>query len=239
MSELPKFRRIEDIQRYLDDMSHDIEVSRKLTDQHQKLLSSAAVLRPTAKLRQVLGSTFTRALIEFDVTPGGAPARKPRGAADKSVVAPQIKKVVIPKLAELAKQYALLEELHQQRVTLDSIETQLSMQFGEKRRGPAYEKAEGAVNALRAKVDEQLEKVLSFLREVAAKHLPKEFTAYVDAVVEAIEARVVFEGSERFVYVSVRDKALLFTEYVVLANAVNEDDQVAPHLYIVIQWQVS
>ena len=233
MSELPKFRRIEDIQRYLDEVAKDVAISEKMVEQQHKLLSR--LLKPTPKLGQVMAAAF----VEFDVTPGaGSGGRRGKGTLDKSVVAPSINKVVIPNLSKLKDQYGLMESLYAQRVLMDSVETQMAMQFPTKVQGPQYEATQGAVKKLRDKIDVQLQKVCTFLSDVAEKHVPKQFVEYVGAVSEAVANRVTFDSSERFLYVSVNDKSLYFTEYLVLKDAVNEDGKVAPHLYIVVQWCV-
>lgn len=229
MRDLPKFRRIEDVQRYLEEMSKNVDVTEQLVTQQQALLSK--LRSPTDKLRTVLAVSFD----VFDVSPS---KKVPRKAVDNSVVAPSINKVVIPNVSKLQDQYGLMEELNSQRVTLNSIETQMAMQFPDRRQGPAYAKATGSLNELRHKVDEQLRKVFDFLSSVAHKHVPAPFTEYVDAVTEALSNRIHFEDSQRFLYVSVMSKKLYFTEYVLLQNSANDEGRVAPHLYIVIQWEV-
>lgn len=228
MNDLPKFRRLEDVQRFLQDMHKEVNVTDQLVDQQQSML--AKLRNPKDKVREILAVSFT----EFDVTPSG-PAKKK--SADKSVVAPEINKVVIPNLSKLKDQYGLMEDLYAKRVTLESVETQIEMQFPDLR-GPLYDQVVGSLNELKAKVEEQLHKVFTFLSEVAEKHVPKVFKTYTEAVQEAVSNHVSFEDSARYLYVSVKDKKLAFTEYMLLINSVNEDGKVAPHLYIVVQWTV-
>lgn len=229
MKDLPKFRRLEDVQRYLQDLSREISETSELVTQQQKLLASIEAPKPA--VQRLISAAFA----EFDVTP--SQSRK-SGLRDSSTAVPTINKVVIPNLSKLKDQYGLVEELHNQYAALTSVETQIAMQFPDKRQGPLYDKTLGSINELRHAVEVQLRKVFTFLSQVAKKHVPQEFEAYTSEVSEAVLARVPCESSDRFLYVSTQDKAIYFTEYLLLVNAVNEDGKIAPHLYIVTQWYV-
>lgn len=166
MKDLPKFRRLEDVQRYLQDLSREISETSELVTQQQKLLASIEAPKPA--VQRLISAAFA----EFDVTP--SQSRK-SGLRDSSTAVPTINKVVIPNLSKLKDQYGLVEELHNQYAALTSVETQIAMQFPDKRQGPLYDKTLGSINELRHAVEVQLRKVFTFLSQVAKKHVPQEF----------------------------------------------------------------
>ena len=224
--ELPKFRRIEDMQRFLDDMRNEINVSTQLVDSQQSLLAS--LVSPSK------AKTMLKAIAIFEVTPSKSSVSRKL----KKKIDPSLKKVVVPDLDRLKDQYGLAEDLHSKRTTLESAATQIEMQFPD-RRGPAYNKAIGSINELLHLVDEQLKKVLTFLSSVANQHVPQDFQDYVAAVQEKISEHVYYEDSSNYLYVAVRDKKdIVFTEYMLLIDAVSDDGSIAPQLYVAVQWVV-
>jgi hypothetical protein len=208
--ELPKFRYIDDVTRYLENMREDVHESDALIRVQQETL--AHLCRP----REWVSAALTKL-----------------AALDKK----KIDKVVIPNVKKLESQYGLSEELYDTHRTLEAVESQLAMQFPD-RGGEAFDKAIGTLRELKKKVEDQMRTVLSFLSDVANEHVPKTFSKYVQAVALELEEHVKFENSEQFLYVSTDRGRLVFTNYVMLINAVNDDKQKVPHLYISIQWIV-
>jgi len=240
--ELPKFRRLEDVQRFLEVMHKEINTSGKLVIHQQQLLAKLAM--PTPKLRAMLS-----AAVEFDITPS---AGKSSMKDFKKKIDPALQKVVIPNLTKLKDQYGLLEDLYQKHTTLDSVATQVAMQFPD-RRGELYDKTIGAINELKSKVEGQLRTVFDFLANIAQKHVPEAFQEYVTALATRISDHVYFEDSQRFLYVSVKEgdlkadpsvgkigkeQCIVFTEYIMLTDSVSDDGKIAPQLYVVVQWIV-
>ena len=227
MSDIPKFRRVEDLIRFVDSMNQEVDELSQVVDQQQKLM--ARLTRPTPKLKTIM------AAIEFDITPRN---RRSNVSQMNRAIDPSLAKVVIPGLDKLKDQYGLLDELHTKHAVADSLITQLEMQFGD-RKGPAFEKAMAGVMEMKDKIEQRMRKVLEFLNSVAQKHVPAVFQEYVNAVSEKIEEHVYSEDAQRFLYVHVQDaKSIVFTEYVLLTDSVNDSGQIAPQLYIVIQWVV-
>jgi hypothetical protein len=113
------------------------------------------------------------------------------------------------------------------------------MQFPD-RRGDAYEKTIEGLNELKAKVAKQLKTALAFLNEVAAKHVPKSFQKYIEAIRQEVEEHVMFEDHNLFLYVSTSpEKQIVFTYYLMLLNATNDEGKITPSLYISVQWVLS
>jgi len=227
--ELPKFRYIEDVNRYLDQMSNEIDELDQLIKIQQKSL--AYLRRPMDKVRASLVSAAT---FEFDISPDAGAKRTHL----KRKIDPELTEIVVPNIKKLKEQYGLSEDLYEKHRTLEAIETQLAMQFPDKR-GPAYEEAVGSIRKLKTKVGDRLKEVLGFLNQVAAEHVPRTFKRYMEAIVQEVQEHVLFESNQVFLYVSATPEGqLVFTYYLMLQNATNDEGQVTPHLYISIQWVV-
>jgi hypothetical protein len=227
--ELPRFRYIEDVSRYLDQMSQEIDELDGVIKIQQKSLAYLRRPRDNVKASIVNAATF-----EFDVSPDAGAKRSHL----KRKIDPELTKVVVPNIKKLQEQYGLSEDLYEKHRTLEAIETQLAMQFPDKR-GPAYEEAIGSLRKLKAKVADRLKDVLGFLNQVAAEHVPRTFKKYMDAIVKEVQEHVLFESNQVFLYVSTTPEGeLAFTSYLMLQNATNDEGQVTPHLYISVQWVV-
>lgn len=226
-TELPRFRYLDDYTRYLTKLSKEVDETGQLVDQYKKLF--AGLLSPKNRVA---------AALTFDVTPRDRKEQLKDMRKLKTTVDPTLKKVVIPNIKQLSSQYALAEDLHEKKKLLDTMESQLSLQFPD-RRGEAYNNAIASMRALKAKVADQLKEVLGFLHEVAANHVPETFQAYMEGIASLINKHVVFKDSDLFLYVSVTDKGeLVFTYYLMLRDVVNDDGFITPHLYISIQWLI-
>ncbi len=143
-------------------------------------------------------------------------------------------KVVVPNAKKLADQYALAEDLHEKYVTLQNVEAQITMQFRDSRDLPKVLKS---VKSAKAKVEKALREVFAYLADVANKHVPESFTKYVQAIADELSDHVVFRSSRSFIYVHVSPLgALVFTSYILMEDALNEDGELTPTLYVALQW---
>jgi hypothetical protein len=210
--ELPNFRYLDDVSRFLDSMREDAHEAENLIAVQQKAL--AHLKSP----RQWVQAALTKS---------------------KSSVDPQLKKIVVPSLSKLETQYGLSEELYERYRTLEAIETQIAAQFPD-RKGAAYERAISGVRELKKKVGAQMKTVLQFLTEIANSHVPKTFTKYRQALANTIEDNLAFDNSSQFLYVNTNAEGqLMFTNYVMIEGARAADGRTVPHLYISLQWVVS
>lgn len=226
--ELPKFRYIDDVSRFLDTMAEEVDDTDKLIKVYQTQLAYLKKPKDWVKAHLVKAAEM-----EMTITQDGD-----KKSYLKRKIDPELKKVVVPNVRKLQEQYALSEDLYEKHRTLEAVETQIAMQFPD-RRGEAYEKTMASLSELKAKVAKQLKAVLGFLNEVAAKHVPKTFEKYIDAVRQEVQEHVFFEDSNLFLYVSTTPEGeLVFTYYLLLINATNDEGQVTPHLYISVQWVV-
>lgn len=227
-TEIPKFRYIDDIKRFLDKLQVDIDLSGKLLVQQQKLLAN------TFKV-----CTPLNAAMVFNVTPSDPKEQRKTLRRLKTKIDPSLTKVVVPNMKKLESQYNLAEDLYEKHRVVESVETTLSISFPD-RRGEQYNATMTQIKAMKAKIAEQLKSCLEFLNEVAEKHVPKQFTQYTDTVANLVSDHVIFKESHSFLYVSVDPEGnLLFTNYLMLQDVANDEGDVASHLYISVQWTVS
>lgn len=224
VNELPKFRYLDDAMRFVESLSKEIDELTQVVKVQQRLLAKTMFVKKPIT-----------AAMEFDLTaPRGAPKSHLKYKID-----PTLTKVEIPDKQKLASQYNLMEELYEKHRTLEMAENQIKAQFAKENRGEAFDAAIAGIRQLKDKIDKAMKETFQFLNKVASDHVPKEFMKYRTAVCQEIEKHVPFESNDQFLYVSVDDAGnIVFTNYVMLINAANEDGQIAPHLYISIQWIV-
>jgi hypothetical protein len=228
--ELPKFRYIDDVSRFLDTMAEEVDDTDKLIKVYQTQL--AYLKRPGAAIKAAL---VKAAEMEMTITQDGDKKSYLKRKIDN-----ELPKIELPTggLKKLKEQYALSEDLYEKHRTLEAVETQIAMQFPD-RRGEAYAKTMESLNELKSKVAKQLKSVLGFLNEIAAKHVPKTFEKYIDAVRQEVQEHVFFEDYDLFLYVSISPEGeIVFTYYLMLKNATNDEGEVTPTLYISVQWIV-
>lgn len=161
--------------------------------------------------------------------------------ASKSVKAAVTKttaKKLVPGMQKLQAHYDLTSELYERYRSLAAVESQVALQFID-RRGDGYAKVTSALANLKSKVQDQMRRVLSFASEVADKHVPKQFDECRQAIAQEVENSVRFEDSEQFLYASASpDDQMVFTSYLLLLGAHAADGRKVPTLFISLQWVV-
>lgn len=225
-NELPRFRYLDDAVRYVDSIAGDLDELEALIKTQRKMLASV-----------MLKGKKAQAAVEFEITaPSGKGAPK---SNLKFKIDPSLTKVEVPDIKKLKTQYNLLEDLYDKHRALEMAEAQVAAQFPKEGRGEAYDEFVKGTRQLKAKVAKMMSETFAFLNQVAAAHVPKEFTKYQRAVQLEIEKHVPFKRNDHYLYVSVDDDGnIVFTDYIMLIDAVNEAGEIAPHLYISVQWVV-
>lgn len=224
-TDLPKFRYVDDFLRYAEDLDSELTELDQLVTKQQKLLA------------QAIGPV--KANFEFEVAPSDPGAQRKSMRILKTRIDPEIKNVQVPNIQKLQRQYNIAEDLYEKHKAIESAQTQLSLQFSTGR-GSAFNKANEALDAMKLKTEGLLKKVLGFLGEVANKHVPKAFVKYVQALASLVEDHTIYKEAHSFMYASVDAEGfLLFTNYLMLVDAINDKGEIAPHLYISIQWHIS
>lgn len=226
--DIPNFRYMQDAQRFINEMNKEVDQSRQLLKKQQQMLgASLAALRVTA------------ATMVFDLTPSSGKEQRSLLRKMKHKIDPELDEVVVPNMKKLQSQYNLAEDFYEKLRGIEQAETQVQMTF-HNRRGPEYEALMRQFQVLKDKVQSALKECLEFLSDVAHKHVPPTFQKYVDMVADLVNEHVIFRDSQTFMYVSVDPKGhLVFTAYLMLQDVANDEGQVAPHLYISIQWVIS
>ncbi|QDH83631.1 hypothetical protein [Achromobacter phage Motura] len=244
--ELPKFRYVEDVIKYLQKMKSDLRESNQVLNQQVKLLAKLA--RPTEFTIKALSTKtvlatldqkaktdrpLSAALETFKISsPGGSDKKKLQNLKRK--IDPNAEKVIVPNLKKLKDQYSILADLHQKWQALESIETQMGMQFAD---SSQTEKARNEIAFIKQAIQQQMQTAFSFLNEVASAHVPKQFKQYVDALAAEVSEHVVHSDAHSFLYINVSPKgSITFTNYLMIQEAMNADGEVAKTLYITVQW---
>ena len=248
--EAPNFRYLQDVTRFLVNLDKEIDDDADMADRlkHQSSAKSAyanyldgmiknCVPRITeanlarASLVGTENFKIQAALETFVITQKG---RKNPNAWKNRKVDLNLEKVKVPNLKELKSQYSLADDLYHKYMTLQSVESQITMQFRDSRDLP---KVLQSVKASKRRVEVALRKVFDYLGGVASKHVPESFQKYVAAIAQELSDHVVFRSSRSFMYVNISDTGnLIFTAYILLEDALNEEGELTPSLYVSLQW---
>jgi hypothetical protein len=227
--EVPKFRYLSDVKTFLDKLATELDESGKLVVQQQRMLASLFKV----------DSSCIRASMVFNITPTDRKDQQRLVRRMKKTLDPELTKVVVPNMKKLQSQYSMAEDLYEKHKAVEQVETTLSLSFPN-RQGPEYNATMAQINSLKKKIADQLKICFQFLNEVAEHHVPKQFRQYIDLIAELVNEHVIFRESSSFLYVSVDDDGnLVFTSYLMLQDVANDEGDVAPHLYVSIQWRLS
>lgn len=229
--ELPRFRYLQDVTRFLEEMEKDVDENGRLIKRQQQLLASS-----TAKVNEKLTAATVTV---FNITPSDVKEQKSLVRRLKHKIDPELTQVVVPQMKKLESQYNMAEDLYAKLRVIETAETQIKMQFPN-RQGPEYDALMRQMVVVKDKIQEQLKLCLGFLSEVANKHVPKQFQKYTTMIAELVNEHVIFKESHTFLYVSVSPEGdLVFTSYLMLQDVANDEGFTAPHLYVSVQWVLS
>lgn len=214
-TEVPNLRYINDALRYLETVEGSVADLINEAQAQQKSL---------AGLQRVSASTVTEI---------GKALVVARSISHKQI---SVQKLA-PTLAKLDRQYAVSLALYEKHRVLEALETQIAMQFADHRTG--IDAATSKTYELKERVAASLEQVLSFLTSIAEAHVPPAFARYRETVKAEVLEHVNCDQAQSFMYMNVDAKdRLVFTDYLVLANAKADDGHVVPQLYLANQWTV-
>lgn len=220
-----KIRYLDDAIRVLNKIDHELDESLQVIKQQQKLLASVFVR-----------SKEIRATLVFNVSPTDPAEQRKQLRRLKTKLDPSLTKVHVPDLKKLQSQYSLAEDLYSKLRTIESVETQLTLAFPN-RRGDEYEATMAQIQKMKTKIETQLRLCFTFLSDVAQKHVPQSFTEYVEKIAELVNEYVIFKECKSFMYVSVTPEGdIAFTNYLMLLDVANDEGEITPQLYVSIQW---
>lgn len=224
---IPQFRYIEGYKDYVAEIKQEVEELMQLVEQHRKVLASA--LTASTQLSAAATNTFT-----INLTPDDADAKsRMRRLAKKFDT--DLVKVVVPNVASLEKHYTVCEELYEKYRTLEAVESQISTRF--EGRGSASFRKE--LTMLKSNVEQALKKTFATISAIAHKHVPASFQKYMTAISDEVNEHVHSSKTELMLYVNTTSSgSLVFTYYMSIEDAIQDDGSITPMLYVVLQWIV-
>ncbi len=207
-----KFKNVEDVRRYLKDQANLARENEQLVNKSVKLLS---------KLEAV----------SFEIMDiSGKPTKKKTLNVDFPVVK-------VPGLSKLEKDYKLAETLSERYKDLVVHENQVKLNFKDIK-GDKLNELLGAFTKLKSQIEIQLKTLFTSLSNLAEGHAPKEYKTFVKNLALSVEEHIEFDSAKTMTYISLNEGQLVFTSYIMLVNAISDEDKVVPHLYLILQWTV-
>ena len=216
------FRSIEEVKRYLKDQASDIAEFKTVFDKQMTQMA-----RMVARAITASGETQ---ILDFS---GSGGRRKKTMNVDFPVVE-------VPNKEKLREHYKLTELLSEHYKNLTQAENAMRMDFAGDQ-SPAFKEAMGSFNKLKSHVEAMLKEVFTALNQIAEGHAPKQYLKFVKALADELEANkhIECDGLQTMTYASLDgEDNLVFAGYIILLNAVSDDQKIVPHLYIVIKWTV-
>jgi len=219
MTDPKKFRSMEDVKRFLAEQSNEMDLERQLVDHGLTQMAKMVKAAPT----QVM-----------DFSGGGKGGRVKRTS---NIDFPVVK---VPNIQQLKEHYAQAEKLSERYKYITNTENEFKMNFaGEK--GGNFDQVIGSFQKLKGEIEATLKDLFQALGQVAEGHAPPEYKKFVQALADEIEANrhIEADGLQTMTYAALsKDGELIFAGYIILINAVNDQQKVLPHLYITIKWTV-
>lgn len=221
MTDPKKFRSLEEVKRFLQEQSQDLDLERQLVDHG---------LTQMAKMVKAAGATQV-----MDFSGGGSGGRRVKRTMN--VDFPVVK---VPNIAQLKQHYALAEKLSERYKYVMNTENEFKMNFGGEK-GGQFEAVMGSFAKLKQQLEATLKDLFQALGQVAEGHAPLEYKKFVQALADEIEANkhIEADGLQTMTYAALsKEGQLIFAGYIILINAINDQQKAVPHLYITIKWTV-
>lgn len=229
--DIPKFRSVEEIKRWIGEQRTQFNEDRVVVEKVITRLKAACGATP----QQIQAAE----LKILDITSKGS------GALRKRTMNLQFPMVKVPNADKLEKNYKIAEKLSEQYKYLQGVENELRMNFKGQTVKDAttqsYAEVSGAITKLKNDVQAVLEKLFVALAEVAQGHAPKEYKHMMELMTKALteNAELAAESAKSMTYAALDKQGnLMFTGYIILINAINDQAKVLPALYIVLRWTV-
>jgi len=219
--EKTKFRSLEEVRRYLKVMQDQLRMDEQLVDKTNKQLAKIAATKVNA------------AEFKFLDISGDGPAKKKSINVDFPVVK-------VPDAKTLSKNYKLTEKLSEQYKYVINLENEVKLNFAGTNH-TSIDATLGAIQKLKADLERNLKSLFLALAQVAEGHAPKEYKRFVATLAEEISNsnHIECESAKTITYAALEnDGTLVFAGYIILINAVSDEEKVAPTLYIVLKWTV-
>lgn len=219
--EKTKFRSLEEVRKYLKEMQDQLRLDEQVMDKTNKQLAKIAGHKVKADIKFL------------DISGDGKRSKKKTLNADFPVVK-------VPDAKTLDKNYRLAEKLSEQYKYVLNLENEVKINF-KGTGGASFNETLGSIQKLKADLERHLQSIFLSLAKVAEGHAPDQYKEFVATLADELVSNnhIVCESAKTVTYASL-DKAgdLVFAGYIILVNAVSDEDKVAPTLYITIKWTV-
>lgn len=218
MDNAQKFRSLQEVKKYLDEMSEQVKQDEERIDQSVKLLSKIKVKAVEFKILDISGDG--------------------KNKGKKKTINVDFPMVKVPNKNALEHDYKLAEELSERYKALIQNENQVRLAFKDSK-GPQFKALMAEFQKLKTTIEVHLRKLFASLSRIAEGHAPKEFKEFMVGMAEELESHIEYDDAKTIMYASVDKEAnLVFAAYIILTNSVSDEGKIAPHLYIVVKWTV-
>lgn len=134
-------------------------------------------------------------------------------------------------LDQMRANFAVTHRLYDLLKTLDVMEAKWKASFpGASREA---DRAQAEMARQRKEVNDKINDAFSFLQGLAQSNAPKNFTDFCDGVARILERSIQYESVNQYVYLFEIDGGLAFSHYLHLSNAVDEEGQLYPDLFVI------
>jgi hypothetical protein len=216
------FRSIEEVKRFLKEKADELRLDQQLIDRSMSQLAKMVkAAQLTAADSQILDFT------------GGPKQKRKTMNVDFPVVS-------VPDVKTLKEHYDMAERLSEQYKFLSNTEAEVKMNFAGDR-GSQLKDVLGQFAKLKAQLEETLKNLFMHLAQIAEGHAPKQYLKFVKSLADELEENkhIECDGLQTMTYAALdKENKLVFAGYIILLNAVSDDQKTVPHLYIVIKWTV-
>jgi hypothetical protein len=213
------FRSLPEIQRHLKDIQERVRDAVALLRSFERKFTTASAnqLRTDA-----LSATFT---IKHNT---GETDGQP---SSMRIVMDKVKKVVIPDVKTLTKNFDLADQLDGALFELQQMETVVKQNFAGVHNS---DKLLAEIRRTFKVTEQQWTDALKFLQNVASAHVPKEFSKFVQSVIDQIQAQLGVRKNENTLYVRINKTGNFeFTYYVRLVDITDDRGFVHPQQFLV------
>lgn len=226
MDEPKKFRSLQEVKRYLDEQTKQLNEEFQVIDHNIKRLTAMAVPSEIRALE----------IKVMDFSGGDS------GGKRRRTISTDFPVVEVPDKANLTKNYRHAEKLSQQYRALVQSENEVRMTFRDATNSN-FLKLMSTFTKLKSDLEKKLRELFVALNKVAEGHAPKEYKKFLAGLVEELNENQHIECSSisSFTYVGLTKDTddLIFAGYIVLKDAISDEAKQVPHLYIAIRWIVS
>ena len=216
---MKNFKTLNDIQKYLDDTQKKLSLDFHAVDDAILMLKANKV---------------SSATVDLDLT--GDPNRK----YEKRPIKVDFPLAKVPNAKQLEKDYWLAEKLTKQYNELLLNESSMKVVFTNATNAN-YLKLAMYFSKLKKDIEKKLRELFKELNRVAEGHAPVEFKKFIAFVAKNLDdnQHIECDNISTFTYASMNKKReLVFAGYIVLHNAISDEGNMIPSLYVTVAWTV-